>query len=214
MNKSILTEYLLPDKVILEDHESYYRYLVWKPDMFYLVLGNSNNIEKAVFYNKAVQDNIPIIKRSTGGQSVLLSPNMIAISALINTEKQLASKKYFTIYSNRIIRSLEELGVNNLQIQGISDITLNNRKILGSSMYRNKHSVFFHAILNVSESPHRIGTYLKHPDITPDYRDGRDHKTFVTSLYEQGFDFTIDTIRYTIEKNMSKAPHGDAFSSE
>ena len=43
----------------------------------------------------------------------------------------------------------------------ISDIAIGDKKILGSSMYRKKNTIFYHAVLNVSESITEISKHLK-----------------------------------------------------
>ena len=85
-------------------------------------------------------------------------------------------------YNYKIISVLESFGITNLGYKGISDITINDLKILGSSIYQNKHVVFYHAVLNVCESVSWIGRYLKHPVREPDYRKNRNHNDFVTSI--------------------------------
>ena len=46
-------------------------------------------------------------------------------------------------------------------------------------------------MLNISEDAEVFEHYLKHPVKEPDYRKGRSHKDFVTSLKAEGY--TINT---------------------
>ena len=70
---------------------------------------------------------------------------------------------------------------------GISDITMAGKKILGSSIYRSKEALLYHAVLNLGEPASTFERYLKHPTKEPDYRQGRSHSEFVTSLKEIGY---------------------------
>ena len=89
--------------------------------------------------------------------------------------------------NDKIMNALSGLGVQNLSMKGISDISIGNKKILGSSIYLRKNTLFYHAVLNISESVDVISKYLKHPTKEPDYRKGRSHKEFVTSLLSEGY---------------------------
>ena len=85
---------------------------------------------------------------------------------------------------------LSDLGVKNYGMKGISDITIGDRKILGSSMHRREKRLVYHAVLNISEDPGIFERYLKHPGREPDYRQRRKHGEFVTSLKKEGYNIT------------------------
>ena len=95
------------------------------------------------------------------------------------------------------------MGVDNLHYRGISDIAINDVKILGSALYENKDVVFYHAVLNVGESASLIDKYLKHPKREPDYRNNRNHKNFVTSLAKENYNISIDKIKIALENGLS-----------
>jgi lipoate-protein ligase A len=212
--ESYIQEYKLPDAVLMQesinpsvlhfaqDEGKSYRYLVWRPDKIYIVLGNSNQVEEAVFLERAIKDEVPILKRPTGGQSVVLSPQMVVVSTAKKGRQQMFSRKYLLMYNGRIIEALKQIGICDLEMQGISDITLRGQKIAGSAMYRNIEMVFFHAVLNVAESAHLIERYLRYPPITPQYRAGRTHLEFITSLRTQGFAVSFEETLDSIKKQM------------
>jgi lipoate-protein ligase A len=85
---------------------------------------------------------------------------------------------------------LSDLGVKNYGTRGISDITIRDRKILGSSMHRRENRLVYHGVLNISEDPGIFERYLKHPGREPDYRLNRRHGEFVTSLEKEGYNIT------------------------
>ena len=194
-------EYDLPDSELLKENGPS-RFLVWVPRETCIVLGNSNRVHEAVWMENVISDHVPIFVRPTGGQSVVLSPKMVVISSIHNTSHPLPSKKYFELYTGIILSGLSRLGVENLEVKGVSDITMNNLKIAGSAMYRNREKVFFHAVLNVRESPASIQRYLRYPSTTPEYRGGRDHMKFVTSLALQGYSLESQEIVHSIETRM------------
>ncbi len=183
-------DYNLPDEALLKDTESVYRAMVWEPPLLFIVLGQSNEMEASVFMENAKADGIPVLKRPSGGETVILSPKTIVISVLKRGDPLTSPRLYFESYNQKIIQSLENLGISNLRTDGISDICIGDKKILGSSIYRNKDLVLYHAVLNRAESPALMERYLKHPLREPKYRQNRSHASFVTSLENEGYEFS------------------------
>jgi lipoate-protein ligase A len=181
-------EYDLPDISILQDEEwPDYQFFTWIPDSLYLILGQSNKAETSLKLDNVVQDKVKVYKRPSGGESVILSPNTLVISTIIRSEKLENPGKYFDTANRRIIAALGSFGIKNLNQKGISDIAIGDKKILGSSIYRKTNKVFYHAVLNVSEDPRLMEKYLSHPGKEPDYRKGRKHSEFVSSVFGEGY---------------------------
>lgn len=179
------TKYNLPDIKLLELEGL--NVFLWEPDKNYLVLGQRDNPETSINLEKALEDGITILKRPSGGHSVLLSPKTIVIAISITNLDISKTKKFFEACNDSIIDALNSQRIVGIGKKGISDLAHGDFKIMGSSMYRPKNHTFFHAVLNVSESPENIAKYLLHPKTEPGYRMGRTHSDFITSLKELGF---------------------------
>lgn len=180
-----IAEYYLPDSQLLEKKTN--QYLIWTPDKTYIVLGASNNSNDSLNIENVIQDNVTVLKRPSGGQTVVLTPNNIMISAVFVDSKMVHPKEVFQHVNQLIISSIEKMGIHNLAMMGISDVAISGRKILGSAIYRNKNALLYHAVLNIGEPAATFERYLKHPTKEPDYRKGRSHSEFVTSLKEKGY---------------------------
>lgn len=178
-------EYYLPDIQLLNNQKS--RFLIWIPDKTYIVLGASNNGAESLNLENVSKDNITVLKRPSGGQTVVLTPNNLIISAVFFDQKNTTPKDIFLQINKLMILGLENLGVRNLSLKGISDIAIGDRKISGSAIYRSKNALLYHAVLNLGEPATTFEKYLKHPAKEPDYRNGRSHAEFVTSLRENGY---------------------------
>jgi lipoate---protein ligase len=159
--------------------------MIWLPDQNYIVLGASNDPENSLFAENVIGENIPVYKRPSGGQSVMITPGTIVISVLLNGSEE-RPKEVFNKINSWIMISLAALGIDGLSMKGISDIAIGEKKILGSSMFRKKEKIFYHAVLNVSEDPEHLERFLKHPLKEPDYRKNRRHRDFVTSVHDSG----------------------------
>lgn len=199
-----LDNYILPDKELMVDGTPA-GYKIWRPSKTWVVLGASNKIDSSVNLENTIRDKVKVVQRPSGGESVVLSPNTICVSASIKRDKQLSPKKYFKIFNSWIVDVLFKMGINNLNFRGISDISIGEKKILGSAIYQNKDKVIYHAVLNVSESPDNIEIYLKHPKREPDYRKNRLHKEFVTSISKEGYKFNINLLQKNLEQLFKKS---------
>jgi len=203
--------YTLPDAVLLAESQYFPRHLIWRPTDIVIVLGHANQPEKSLRLENVIKDRIPVYKRPSGGEAVLLSPRTLAISALVLRNGISDARRYFRYFNRKIMAALTRLGVKNLAEKGVSDIALGEQKILGSAIYQDKDRVFYQAILNAAEFPDLIENYLKLPSIEPPYRQGRRHIHFVTSLADQGYRFSPVQLSRAIEAEFSRFISGSAF---
>jgi len=198
-----IKKYDLPDFNIMHDQETPSGHFLWVPDDVYVVLGNSNKPHENLNEDKIKEDGIQVYKRPSGGETVVLTPKTLVISIKIIQDKFADPQRYFRYFNQKIIQGLENIGVQHVNYRGISDVAINSRKILGSSIYRKRRAVFYHAVLNVSEPVETIERYIKHPTKEPDYRRGRSHKEFVTSLYNEGYTFTVSQLKDALSASLA-----------
>jgi len=168
--------------------------LVWQPAGTQIVLGQSNTPERSLIIENIEADNIPVTKRPTGGEAVVLTRQMAVITVAREFRETITSKDFFKVINGMMLDMLSDLGIKNYGMKGISDITIDNRKILGSSMHRREKRLVYHAVLNISEDSGIFERYLKHPGREPDYRLNRRHSEFVTSLKSEGYNIEFKDI--------------------
>ncbi len=196
--------YDLTDAELLKDDTPGSRYLIWQPPFLCIVLGQGSEPEKSVHADAVANDRIPLYRRPSGGEAVLLSPDTLAVSILSREDKLSAPGRYFNKYNETILQALTALGVRDLSHQGLSDIAIGDKKILGSAIYRSRGKVFYQAVLNVSLPPATIEQYLRQPTRQPPYRRHRPHRHFVTSLKHQGYNISLPTLRQTLAQNFAE----------
>jgi lipoate-protein ligase A len=184
--------YDLPDTAIFSGTGD--SMLVWQPAETVIVLGQSNTPERSLITKNVLSDGIPVTKRPTGGEAVILTPQMAVITVAREFREMARSKEFFMKINGMILDVLSDLGVKNYGTRGISDITIGHRKILGSSMHRRDNRLVYHAVLNLAGDPSIFGRYLRHPSREPDYRRYRPHSEFVTSLRNEGYNITFQDI--------------------
>ncbi|GAB1468258.1 hypothetical protein MASR2M64_09710 [Candidatus Cloacimonadota bacterium] len=164
------------------------------PQKSYISLGASNKLETNVNVTECLSDGIEVFKRLSGGEAVFLSPNCVVFSRVLVDDLLPKSGDAFNSNLELITNVLSALGVKRIERQGISDLTIGNRKILGCSIYRKPNYLLFHAVLNVCEDPEIIARYLQHPVREPDYRKSRLHTSFITSLHGESYYLSPDLV--------------------
>jgi lipoate-protein ligase A len=197
----VLYAYNLPDYTIFESPKDF-DYYIGEPDNIYIVLGRSNNIEGAINCENVKKDGIITLKRPSGGESVILSPNMLIFSFKQKSDKIQNPAKLFKLINSKLIENLSKLGIENLYSKGISDLSIGEKKIMGSSMFTKNKTIFYHGVLNISEDVELIEKYLKHPSKEPDYRKKRSHREFVSSLQREGYNLTKEQLTKAIEESI------------
>lgn len=204
MDKIQVKEYFLPDSYLYQNNVEETAVKVWIPSEMCIVLGRSNNPDDSLVLDNVIKDNIPVYKRPSGGETVILSPNTVVISIALKQSNFKGGKTYFNLINNKLKESLQDIGIQNISLKGISDLAINDVKILGSALYQNKDVVFYHAVLNISESTELIEKYIKHPLRQPDYRKNRLHSEFVTSLEKENYKINPDLLITTIEEGLKQ----------
>jgi lipoate-protein ligase A len=181
-------DYDLPDAALIrkDSKSDCQQHLAWIPDRTIIVIGNGSDPDTELHLDRLKTDEIPVYRRNSGGCAVLLTPDMFVCSFALYGEGMRDSVGYFSRFNAIVIDALSTLGVDGLAHRGTSDIAVDDRKIAGTALYRNKDVVFYHAIINVAGNVDLMGRYLKPPPRMPDYRRGRTHNNFVTSLEELG----------------------------
>ncbi|MPM07007.1 hypothetical protein SDC9_53311 [bioreactor metagenome] len=195
-----LSGYSLPDIKLLADNPP--GILIWIPDKKYIVLGASNTVEDSLVTENVIQDNVTVMKRISGGQTVLLTPECLVVSCVFDNSNHLQPKDIFYSINLLIKNALEKTGVRSLSLTGISDIAISGKKISGSAIYKNRDKLLYHAVLNIGEPAASIEKYLKQPAKQPDYRNGRKHTDFVTSLRGNGFTGKNSELATIIEQTL------------
>jgi len=137
---------------------------------------------------------VPVLRRRGGGGAVVLSPGQVVLSLVTEVASAFGSREYARAINGWFLEALDSLGIEGLEQRGISDLALRGRKVLGTSIYRSRAVLFYQASLLVSNDVSLFDRYLEHPRAEPDYRQGRGHDAFCTTLRTAGFDLGADRV--------------------
>jgi lipoate---protein ligase len=78
--------------------------------------------------------------------------------------------------------------------EGISDLAIGEKKIVGTSIYRTRLVLFYQASLLVNNDISVFTRYLAMPVKVPEYRRGRTHEEFCTTLARQGYTGSVAAV--------------------
>ncbi|KAF0135271.1 MAG: hypothetical protein FD145_97 [Candidatus Saganbacteria bacterium] len=193
----------MKDMIGLVKKDGKYRIRIWAALDTVIVLGRANKPEIEVFVSRAKKDNIKILRRLGGGGAVVLTEGVLIISIAKFVESDFGNQLYFNQINELIVQGLRDLNIDGLSKKGISDICINENKILGSSMYREQKLLFYQGSLLINPRMEIINKYLKHPSKEPAYRLKRKHEDFLTSLGKEGYKYSANEVEICLERKLN-----------
>jgi lipoate-protein ligase A len=169
-----------------------------------VVYGPTCKPDKEIFLPQCASDYVDVYKRRSGGGSVVLSPGMVII-IIVNKRGPCGPAEIFSTIHDGVIAVLESSGISGVQKTGLSDLAINNRKILGSSLYLKQSPglYFYQSALMVDSDLSLLGKYLAHPPREPLYRGKRGHADFCTTLNKEGYGVCAEEIAEKIGRELA-----------
>ena len=163
---------------------------VWEPRQTEVVLGRCSRLAEEVREEEVAADGVPVSRRRGGGCAVVVGPGVLIFSYRRRGRRPLRPVDWSAGASRVLASALERLGVRGLVWREGGDLSLGDRKVLGSCVYLGAELMVYGASLLVNPDLSLLDRYLRHPPREPEYRRGRSHRDFVTSLWEQGYRFS------------------------
>jgi lipoate-protein ligase A len=156
---------------------------VWESPCYFVVLGKNCKVADDVRVENCRADRVPILRRVSGGGTVLQGPGCLNFSLVLGYERAAELKSVsgsFTYVLDRIRAALTWLGID-IQIAG-TDLMRGDRKVSGNCQ-RRQLTGFIHqgTILYRFDVP-SVARYLFEPLRQPAHRARRDHIAFLTNL--------------------------------
>lgn len=168
-----------------DDHETDDLLRFWESGVYFVVLGLGNHLETETHRRICEDLAIPILRRCSGGGTVLQGRGCFNYAFILNTERHpdLQSIKC----SNRWIlteikKSLLPLS-DAIALKGISDLAIGDKKFSGNAQRRKRRYILFHGTILIDFDLNMIETTLKMPSLQPDYRQNRRHTDFITNTH-------------------------------
>ncbi len=156
---------------------------VWERSLPAVVLGAGCRLADDVDEAACRADGVPILRRASGGGTVLLGPGCLLYTLVLDSEQapELAGiRSSYAFILGRVAAMLPE--VQGVGPAGISDLAAAGRKFSGNAQQRKRRFLLHHGTLLYAFDLGRVGRYLRSPPRQPDYRAGRNHAAFLHNL--------------------------------
>jgi lipoate-protein ligase A len=176
----------------------------WEPQDYFVVVGYSNRVEHEVNVAACRERGIPILRRCTGGGTVLQGPGCLNYSLILRIDydpalQTVTGTNRFVMERNRA--ALEELlsgssrrkeahftksEIRNLKseisVRGHTDLAIEGLKFSGNAQRRKRGAVLFHGTFLLNFDLAFVSRLLPMPSKEPDYRRSRSHAEFLMNL--------------------------------
>ena len=157
---------------------------LWESTVPAVILGRSSQCDQEVHLSACQRRGIPVLRRCSGGASVVIGPGCLMYSLVVHYERQPQLRSIGTAHAyalDPLRRALCRL-MPTVRRDGTSDLTLNGRKFSGNSLKCTNQSVLYHGTLLYDFPLNWISELLRTPPRQPAYREGRNHTRFVTNF--------------------------------
>ncbi len=182
----------LDEALLLDEHLPVGGVLrMWESPQYAVVLGRASKIAEEANLPWCESQRIPVIRRSSGGASILMGSGCLMYSLVLPESHHPPVATIPTAHEyvlGRMTEAICRLGVD-VSVAGTSDLAFRLPKtpdellkISGNSMRKSRDRVLYHGTLLYNFDLDLVGTALLAPPRTPDYRAGRTHLEFVANL--------------------------------
>jgi lipoate-protein ligase A len=177
-----LDEALIETAESVEGHPEVLR--LWEPRQNFVVIGRSSSYSSEVNHDYCGEHNIPVLRRITGGASIVTGPGCLMYGVLLDYRKRpqlrMLDQAHQFVMQN-MADAVGRLGIET-DVEGICDLTVNHRKVSGNSLRCKRNWMLYHGTMICDFDRSLIGKCLDWPKRTPDYRKDRPHDDFVGSI--------------------------------
>ncbi len=180
-------ENLAADEALLAlaENEGVETLRIWESPLSFVVLGLSNHVSQEVEVSACVQRGIPILRRVSGGGTVVQGPGCLsyALTLRIPDTGPLAT----ITGTNRGLMdthraALAELIQRPVSVQGHTDLETSGRKFSGNAQRRGRRALLFHGTILYAADLSLVDRLLRHPSREPDWRGRRAHGEFIGNI--------------------------------
>jgi lipoate---protein ligase len=127
-------------------------------------------------------DHVPVLRRSSGGGTVLLGPGCLLYSLVVRHDREPEFGQIRSSYCFILKSICNALAVPGLRPAGVSDLAQNGLKVSGNAQQRKRECLLHHGTLLYAFDAAKSGHYLRMPVRQPEYRQHRPDAEFLTNL--------------------------------
>ena len=157
----------------------------WEPAQYFVVVGYANKAAIEVNLSYCQANAIPVLRRCTGGGTVLQGPGVLNYSLILRIDQ--AGPLHSIPATNEFIlkrhqSALTPLLLGQVERNGQTDLTIGGLKFSGNAQRRQRHCLVFHGSFLLDLDIGLIQKALPTPSRQPSYRADRSHVDFLVNL--------------------------------
>jgi lipoate-protein ligase A len=164
---------------------------VWESTRLFVVLGHSDSLNANVNVDACAEQDIPIVRRISGGGTVVQGPGCLNYSLILKNDvpglSSVAGTFKYVLERHRAL--VEKICGVSARFEGSSDLTCDDLKFSGNAQYRKAGSILVHGTFLLSFDLALIEKLLPLPARQPAYRRSRPHLRFLTNLHAEPMRF-------------------------
>ncbi len=153
------------------------------------VLGRGSRLNDEINLPYCRQHQIPVLRRCSGGASVVGGPGCLMYSLVMDLQEQPQMRKLDHVHPfmmDRVLtavrQSLPAQDRDRVRFQGTCDLTYDNQKFSGNSLRITRSHLLYHGTLLLAADLDQIADCLATAPRQPEYRAARRHRDFITNL--------------------------------
>jgi lipoate---protein ligase len=157
---------------------------IWEPAAPLVVVGCSSRVDIEVHCDACERLDVPILRRSSGGLSIVTGPGCLMYAVVLSYElhpELRAIDRAHAFVLDRLVSALSRQ-LPGVARDGTSDLTFAGRKFSGNSLRCKRDHLLYHGTLLYDFPLPLVGQLLAQPPRAPAYRAGRAHDDFITNL--------------------------------
>lgn len=177
-----------------------------------VVLGRASKWSQEVNTTTCERDGVPVLRRASGGASIVAGPGCLMYSVLISYQTRPAWRGLDTAHHEVMtrIRDSVQQTTDSLQlplriaINGTCDLTIGNRKFSGNALRCKRYWMLYHGTIMYAMPIEWLSDYLLMPTRQPEYRKEREHGSFVTNLLDSSNGVSPKAFRTVLERKLAR----------
>ncbi len=160
----------------------------WESASPFVVVGYGQEIAREVDEAACMQREVPILRRCSGGGTVVQGPGCLNYGLTLRIEEAgplstITGANRWIMERNR--RALATLLGEGVHVRGHTDLAFagpkGERKFSGNAQRRKRQGLLFHGTILCQFDLSLIAALLRFPSAQPDYRESRNHLDFVAN---------------------------------
>jgi lipoate---protein ligase len=188
LNLATPEENLACDEVLLDlceanDADEVLR--LWEPAQYFVVVGYANKAASEVNLAYCHANLIPVLRRCTGGGTVLQGPGVLNYSLILRIDEAgplrgITTTNEFVLKRHQA--ALTPLLQAHVERNGQTDLTIGGLKFSGNAQRRQRRFLIFHGSFLLHLNIGLVEEVLPMPSRQPQYRADRSHVDFLVNL--------------------------------